>query len=92
MGSRLQRLSLVSSVLDASFGLVQRYGVAFSERLREILSGSSVRRDKLDAIAAGIVGAKDSKAQWVAVLADLEALALFAIVRDGAEKRPRRLP
>lgn len=70
---------------------VRRFADAgvFADRLREALSGSGVRRDKLDGIVSAIVDAKEPKTQWLAVVADLEALAVFTMERDGAENRPQ---
>lgn len=61
---------------------------AFGDRLRESLAGSSVRRDRLEAVVSSIADAKDPKAQWLAILSDLEALAVFSVERDGGENRP----
>ena len=88
LDAQCQRLSF--SAGGAIRSRVRRYATttAFSDRLREMLTGSSVRRDKLDGVATAIVDAMDPKSQWIAILADLEALGLFSFERDGAEQRP----
>jgi len=61
---------------------------AFVERLREFLSGSNVRRDKLEGIGTAISMAADPAATWQAVLHDLEMLANFKPDEEGAGQRP----
>jgi chromosome segregation protein len=60
----------------------------FVERLREFLSGSNVRRDKLESIGTIITTAPDPAATWQAVLRDLEMLANFKPDEEGAGQRP----
>jgi type III restriction enzyme len=60
----------------------------FVERLREFLSGSNVRREKLENIGAAITTATDPVATWQAVLHDLEMLADFKPDEEGAGQRP----
>jgi type III restriction enzyme len=60
----------------------------FVERLREALSGSNVRRDKLESIGAAITTAADPVATWQEVLHDLEMLADFKPDEEGAGQRP----
>ena len=60
----------------------------FVERLREFLSGSNVRRDKLESIGAAITTAADPVAAWQEVLHELEMLADFKPDEEGAGQRP----
>ena len=60
----------------------------FVERLREFLSGSNVRREKLENIGTEITTAADPLATWQAVLHDLEMLADFKPDEEGAGQRP----
>ena len=60
----------------------------FIGRLRESLSGSSVRREKLEALGASIVEAEDPQDRWSRVLAELEQLAAFDPEQEGADRRP----
>lgn len=86
--AQCERLS--ASAKGAIRSRVRRFAEAdaFAERLRESLSGSGIRRDKLEAVVATIVNAKEPKEQWLAILANLEALAVFVVERDGGENRP----
>jgi chromosome segregation protein len=61
---------------------------AFLARLRDSLSGSNIRREKLEALGAAIIGAADPEQKWAEIVADLEKLAEFNLERDGADKRP----
>jgi chromosome segregation protein len=63
-------------------------GDAFVARLRDSMSGSNIRREKLDMLGAAIVAAADPEQKWVEIVADLEKLAEFNLERDGADKRP----
>ncbi len=60
----------------------------FIQRLRESLSGSNVRREKLDILGTSIVEAEDPQDRWTRVLAELEQLAVFDPEQEGAERRP----
>ena len=57
----------------------------FEERLRNALSGSGLRRDKVFSIAKAIIEAEDSKTRFETVLAEFEALADHDTEREGAE-------
>lgn len=61
----------------------------FVDRLRESLSGSNIRREKLDALGEAITTAEDREQKWTEIIADLEKLAEFDLERDGADKRPQ---
>ena len=50
---------------------------SFVQRLRDFLSGSNVRRDKLEGIGVAITTAADPVAAWQTILRDLEMLANF---------------
>lgn len=60
----------------------------FINRLRESLSGSSVRREKLEALGTTIVEAEDPQDRWARVLSELEHLAAFDPEQEGADRRP----
>ena len=69
---------------------VNRYSNSsgFEERLRNALSGSGVRRDKLSGIAKVITQAEDPKTRLEATLAEIEELAGHDTEREGAELLP----
>ncbi|MDQ1470573.1 MAG: hypothetical protein QOJ99_2053 [Bryobacterales bacterium] len=60
----------------------------FTEKLREALSGSGIRRDRFDALATVIVSAENSQSLWTAIVDELEALATFVPQDEGVERRP----
>ncbi|RUM99319.1 hypothetical protein EET67_03940 [Pseudaminobacter arsenicus] len=60
----------------------------FVSRLRESLSGSNVRREKLEALGAYIVDAENPQDRWARVLSELEQLAAFEPEQEGADLRP----
>jgi energy-coupling factor transporter ATP-binding protein EcfA2 len=61
---------------------------AFVERLREALSGSSVRRERLEGLGAAVEQSDDPELRWKEIVDDLEKLAEFDPQRDGSERRP----
>ena len=63
-------------------------GDTFIRRLRDSLSGSSIRREKLEALGEAISAAGDPGQKWAEIVGDLERLAEFSPERDGADKRP----
>jgi chromosome segregation protein len=63
-------------------------GDGFIARLRDSLSGSNIRRDKLEALGAAVIAADDPEQKWAEIVGDLEKLAEFNLERDGADKRP----
>jgi len=69
---------------------IERFSDAtdFVERLREALSGSSVRRERIEALGSVIVEADAPQERWTHILHDLELLAAFDPDRDGADRRP----
>jgi type III restriction enzyme len=69
---------------------VRRFADAseFVERLRDALSGSNIRREKLEVLGDAITGAKSPEQQWLQIIDDLERLAEFNLERDGADQRP----
>jgi chromosome segregation protein len=69
---------------------VLRYADAsqFVKRLRESLSGSSVRRDRVEALAEAITDAENPQERWSRILEELEALATFSPDQEGNEHRP----
>lgn len=69
---------------------VKRYTDAsdFEERLRNALSGSGLRRDKISGIAQAITDAGDPKTRLETILAELEALADHDSEREGTEVLP----
>lgn len=60
----------------------------FVGRLRESLSGSNIRREKLEALGASIVEAENPQDRWARVLSELEQLAGFDPEQEGADLRP----
>jgi len=60
----------------------------FVERLRDSLSGSNIRRDKLDALGQSIVESANPERLWKDINDDLEKLAEFNPEREGADHRP----
>lgn len=69
---------------------VRRYADAseFVERLRESLSGSGVRRERIEALGEAIITAENPQERWLHILSDLEALAAFDPDQEGSERRP----
>jgi len=61
---------------------------AFVVRLRDSLSGSNIRRERIETLGAAILEAGDRERQWQATIIDLEKLAEFNLERDGPDKRP----
>jgi type III restriction enzyme len=70
--------------------IVHRYSNAdaFSELLRERLSGSGVRKDRIERIAEAILEADDPHRSWLGTLEDLETLANFDPDKDSTEHLP----
>jgi AAA domain/AAA domain, putative AbiEii toxin, Type IV TA system len=60
----------------------------FVQRLREFISGSNVRREKIESIGSAITAAVDPIAAWQDILHDLELLADFKPEEEGAGRRP----
>jgi chromosome segregation protein len=69
---------------------ISRYADAgeFVERFRESLSGSNVRRERIEALGSSIVGAEKPQERWTRILRELESLAAFDPDQEGAERRP----
>ena len=86
----MQCQALTKSSNGAIRAQLRKYADAtnFVDRLREAISGSGIRRDRLDALAAAIVGSDKPQAFWTAVVDELDALASFSPADDGAELRP----
>lgn len=70
--------------------IVRRYSnaKAFSELMKERLSGSGIRKERFDRIAEAILEADDPYRAWIGTLEDLETLASFDPDKDSAEHRP----
>ena len=70
--------------------IVHRYSNtdAFSELLRERLSGSGIRKDRIERIAEAILEADDPHRSWLGTLEDLETLANFDPDKDSTEHLP----
>ncbi len=60
----------------------------FTEHFRESLSGSSVRRERIEAIGEAILTAENPQDRWSRILGDLEALAVFDPDKEGSDRRP----
>ncbi len=69
---------------------VKRYADAsdFEEKLRNSLSGSGLRREKIPGIAQAVLEAEDPKTRLEVILAELETLADHDTEREGAEQLP----
>ena len=69
---------------------VRRYADAsdFVERFREALSGSKVRRERIEALGEAITDADDSSERWAQILAEVEGLALFDPEHESGDRRP----
>jgi chromosome segregation protein len=82
--------ALTASSGEAIRAEVRRHGdvTDFVGVLRQALSGSRVQGGKIDALGESIANAADPRAQWAAVLGDLERLAEYDGERDGVDKRP----
>ena len=82
--------ALTASAGGAIRASVRRFAKAtgFVERLRDALSGSNVRREKLESLGAAIEKADDPEQRWKEIVDDLEKLAEFDPERDGADRRP----
>jgi len=72
---------------------VRRYADAseFVGSIRQLLSGSRVQGGKIEGLGESITTADHAGAHWSAVLADLEKLAEFDVVREGTERPPETL-
>lgn len=70
--------------------IVRRYSNAdaFSDLLRERLSGSGIRKDRIELIAEAILTADDPHRSWLGTLEDLETLANFDPEKDSTEHLP----
>ncbi len=82
--------ALTTAANGAIRAQVKRYADAgaFTNLLRQSLSGSRIQGSKFDGLAEAITNATDGHAQWVALLDDLERLAEFDPDRENAERRP----
>jgi len=60
----------------------------FVDRLRQSLSGSNVRRERVEALGEAIVGADNPQERWSRVVDELETLAVFDPDQEGSERRP----
>jgi chromosome segregation protein len=69
---------------------IKRYADAerFVERLRESLSGSNVRRDRIESLGAAIVTSENPQERWSRAVQELEALALLNPDEEGGARRP----
>ncbi|NNU63047.1 TrlF family AAA-like ATPase [Ochrobactrum soli] len=59
----------------------------FVERLREALSGSNIRRERIEALGDTITTANNPQERWSRILDDLETLAAFDPDQEGSERR-----
>lgn len=95
---RRQRDALIQAQCDAlterSGGairaIVRRYSNAnlFSDLMRERLSGSGIRKDRIEQIAESVLNAEDPHRTWIGTLEDLETLANFDPAKDSTEHLP----
>ncbi|RZV40827.1 MAG: hypothetical protein EX271_09380 [Acidimicrobiales bacterium] len=70
--------------------IVQRYANAdrFTEVLREKLTGSGIRRDKIDQMASFVVESEDPHKSWIGVVEDLENLSNVDLDTESSEHLP----
>lgn len=70
--------------------IVRRYSSAeaFSELLKERLSGSGIRKDRIELVAEAILKADDPHRTWLGTLEDLETLANFDPEKASTEHLP----
>jgi type III restriction enzyme len=82
--------ALTSRSGGAIRAIVHRYSNAdaFSELLKERLSGSAIRKDRIEQIAQAILEADDPHRTWVGTLEDLETLANFHPDKESSEHLP----
>ena len=59
----------------------------FVDRLREALSGSGVRREKIEQLGRAIVESDKPRQHWEALLSEMEVLAEHDPDRDGSEQQ-----
>lgn len=69
---------------------VRRYANAerFTEVLKEKLTGSGIRRDKIDQIASFVIDAEDPHKSWIGIVEDLENLSNVDIDEESSEHLP----
>jgi chromosome segregation protein len=81
---------LTESASGAIRAHVRRYAdaKAFTERLREALSGSTIRRERIESLGAAIVEAENPQEKWARIIEEFETLATFDPDQEGAERRP----
>lgn len=84
---------LTESASGAIRAHVKRHADAseFVERLRESLSGSNVRRERIEALGEAVTTADNPHERWSRILDDLETLAAFNPDQEGSERRPDTL-
>jgi hypothetical protein len=76
---------LTESANEAIRAHVRRYADAgkFVERLRESLSGSNVRRERIEALGETVATADNPEERWSRILDELETLAAFSPDQEG---------
>ncbi|WP_349518973.1 TrlF family AAA-like ATPase [Bradyrhizobium canariense] len=81
---------LTENANEAIRAHVRRYADAskFVERLRESLSGSNVRRERIEALGEAVTTADNPEERWSRILDELETLAAFSPDLEGSERRP----
>lgn len=81
---------LTESASGAIRAHVKRYADAseFVERLRESLSGSNVRRERVESLGEAITTAENPQERWSRILNELDTLAAFEPDQEGSERRP----
>lgn len=82
--------ALTSSSSGVIRAIVRRYANAdrFTEVLKEKLTGSGIRRDKIDQIASFVVDAEDPHKAWIGIVEDLENLSNVDLDDDSSEHLP----
>ena len=86
----VQCKKLTDNAGEAIRAHVRRYADAgdFVDRFREALSGSKVRRERVEALGEAIICADEPAERWVQILDELEGLALFDPEQESGDRRP----
>jgi chromosome segregation protein len=84
-----QCAKLTENANEAIRAHIRRYADAgkFVERLRESLSGSNVRRERIEALGETVTTTDNPEERWSRILDELETLAAFSPDQESSERR-----